>query len=145
MKNGLKITSLSCKRRKYVHFTNRNFIFISKSRVSVCEFGETNLFQSSFDYLDDTYTETVFGYFTFFYINRRKHWFRQNFRFPVFDGFIRFGISWSRFDYFWKMSVCLSVRLSLCLSIGVSVCMRQKFCGKCSLRTNAQNFRKLYI
>ena len=109
MKNGLKITSLSCKRRKYVHFTNRNFIFISKSRVSVCEFGETNLFQSSFDYLDDTYTETVFGYFTFFYINRRKHWFRQNFRFPVFDGFIRFGISWSRFDYFWKMSVCLCV------------------------------------
>ena len=30
-------------------------------------------------------------FFTFFYISRRKFWFRANFRFPVFDGFTRFG------------------------------------------------------
>ena len=30
---------------------------------------------------------------TFFYISRRKYWFRANFRFPVFDGFTRFGMS----------------------------------------------------
>ena len=29
----------------------------------------------------------------FFYVNRRKYWFRENFRLPVFDGFTRFGIS----------------------------------------------------
>ena len=28
----------------------------------------------------------------FFYINRRKYWFRSNIRFPIFDGFTRFGI-----------------------------------------------------
>ena len=33
-----------------------------------------------------------FSFFTFFYINRRKYWFRANFRFPVFDGFTRFGM-----------------------------------------------------
>ena len=31
--------------------------------------------------------------FTFFYISRRKYWFRANFRFPFFDGFTRFGMS----------------------------------------------------
>ena len=31
--------------------------------------------------------------FTFFYINRRKYWFRANFRFPVFDGFTPFRMS----------------------------------------------------
>ena len=31
--------------------------------------------------------------FTFFYISRRKYWFGANFRFPVFDGFTRFGMS----------------------------------------------------
>ena len=71
--------------------------------------------------------------FTFFYISRRKYWFRANFRFPVFDGFTRFGMSWTRFDYFWKMCVC------------VSVCVWQKFCGKCRSRTYARNFMKLYI
>ena len=30
---------------------------------------------------------------TFFYISRRKYWFRANFRFPVFNGFTRFGMS----------------------------------------------------
>ena len=53
--------------------------------------------------------------FTFFYINRRKYWFRANFRFSVFDGFTRFGMSWTRFDYFWRMCVCLSVCVSLCV------------------------------
>ena len=47
------------------------------------------------------------AFFTFFYISRRKNWFRTNFRFPVFDGFTLFEMSWTRFDYFWKMSVCL--------------------------------------
>ena len=32
-------------------------------------------------------------FITFFYISRRKYWFRANFRFPVFDGFARFGMS----------------------------------------------------
>ena len=31
--------------------------------------------------------------FTFFYINRRNNWFCENFRFSVFGGFTRFGIS----------------------------------------------------
>ena len=70
--------------------------------------------------------------FTFFYIKRI-----QNYRFPVFDGFTRFGMSWTRFDYFWKMSVCLCV----CLC----VCVRQKFCGNYVSKTNAQNFIKFCI
>ena len=83
-------------------------------------------------------TMIYFSFFiTFFHISRRKYWFRANFRFLIFDGFTRFGMSWTRFDYFWKMGVCLSV----C----VSVCAWQKFCGKCSSRTNKQNFMKLYI
>ena len=67
--------------------------------------------------------------FAFFYINRKKYWFRENFRIPVFDGFTRFRVSWTRFDYFWKMSLCVW----------------QKFCAKCNSRTNAQNFMKFYI
>ena len=47
--------------------------------------------------------------FTFFYINRRMYWFRANFLFPVFDGLTRFRMSWTRFDYFWKISVCMCV------------------------------------
>ena len=47
--------------------------------------------------------------FTFFYINRKKYWLHENFRLPVFDRFTRFRMSWTRFDYFWKMSVCLCV------------------------------------
>ena len=54
-------------------------------------------------------TQWMAFFFTLFYISRRKYWFRANFRFPVFDGFTCFGMSWTRFDYFWKMSVCLSV------------------------------------
>ena len=67
----------------------------------------------------------------FFYINGRKYWFHENFWLLVFDGFICFGMCWTRFDYFWKMPVCL--------------CVWQKYCAKCSNRTNAQNFMKFYI
>ena len=51
---------------------------------------------------------------TFFYLYRRKFWFGQNFWLLVFDKFTRFGTSWSLFDYFWKMSVCLDVCLCVC-------------------------------
>ena len=34
-----------------------------------------------------------FAFFTFFYINRRKYWFRANFRLPIFDGLTRFEMS----------------------------------------------------
>ena len=37
------------------------------------------------------------------------------------------------------LSVCVSVNLCVC------VCVWQKFCGKCSSRTSARNFMKLYI
>ena len=72
---------------------------------------------------------TFFFFTTFFCINRRKYWFQENFRHLVFDRFTCFGMSWTRFEFFWKMSVCVW----------------QKFCGKCSSRTNAQNFMKFYI
>ena len=51
--------------------------------------------------------------FTFFYVNRRKYCFRENFRFPVFDRFTRFGMFWRRFESFWKMYVCLSTMILL--------------------------------
>ena len=70
-------------------------------------------------------------FFIFFFINWKKFYFRANFRLSFFDGFTRFGMSWKRFDYFWKMSVWLSV------------CMWQKFCGMCSSKINAQNFMKI--
>ena len=57
---------------------------------------------------------SLVSFITFFYVSWRKYWFRANFRFPVFDGFTRFGMSWTRFDYFWKMSVSLSVCLCVC-------------------------------
>ena len=47
--------------------------------------------------------------FTLFYTNRRKYWFHANFRFLFFDRFTCFGMSWTRFHYFWKMSVCVHV------------------------------------
>ena len=39
--------------------------------------------------LSTTYCMCIFN---FFYINRRKYCFRENFRLQVFDGFTRFGI-----------------------------------------------------
>ena len=47
--------------------------------------------------------------FIFFYVSRRMYWFRANFRFPDFDGFIHFEMSRTRFYYFQKMSICLCV------------------------------------
>ena len=44
-------------------------------------------------------------FFTFFYINRRKCWFCESFWHLVFYGFIHFRMLWTRFYYFWKMSV----------------------------------------
>ena len=52
---------------------------------------------------------------TFFHTNWRKYWFLENFRLSIFDGFMRLRMSWTRFDYFWKMSGCLSVRLCMCV------------------------------
>ena len=51
------------------------------------------------------------SFFTFFYVCRRKYWFRKNIWLLVFDGFTRFGMSWTGFDYFGiiLMSVCLCV------------------------------------
>ena len=74
-------------------------------------------------------------FFTFFYINRRKYWFRPNFRIPVFDGLTRFGMSWSRFEYIWKMSVCPSVCLCVC---------DKKFVPSVARELIHQNFMKLY-
>ena len=65
-------------------------------------------------------------FFTFFYVCRRKYWFRKNIWLLVFDGFTRFGMSWTRFHYFWKMSVCLSLCLFVCLSVYLSVCLCDK-------------------
>ena len=45
--------------------------------------------------------------FFFLYVNTRKYWFRENFRPPVLDKFTRFGMSLTRFDYFWKKCFCL--------------------------------------
>ena len=41
----------------------------------------------------------------------------QIFDFRFFDGITRFGMSWTRFDYFWKMSVFLFMYASECLSV----------------------------
>ena len=83
----------------------------------------------------------LFGFLlsSVFYI-RRKCWNRENFLLSVFNAFGRFGMSWTRFEYFLEMSVCLSV----CLWVCVCVCVT-KINGKCSSRTNEQNFMKLYI
>ena len=58
-------------------------------------------------------------FFTLFYVSRRKYWLRANFRF-LFLMDLRFGMSWTRLDYFWKMSV--SVFLYMCdKNFGASV------------------------
>ena len=40
-------------------------------------------------------------------IQKEKDWNREKVLLPVFDGFTFFGMSWTRFDYFYKISVCL--------------------------------------
>ena len=53
--------------------------------------GKTRKFwKSYFNIINDL---IVIIFITFFYINRRKYWFRANFRFPVFDVFTCFGVS----------------------------------------------------
>ena len=64
-------------------------------------------YMSLFDFFLFRKKENEMNIFTFFYISRKKYWFCANFRFPVFDGFTRFGMSWTLFDYFWKIFVFL--------------------------------------
>ena len=56
-------------------------------------------------------------FYFFFYINRSKYWFRANLRYPVFDGFTRSGVSWTWFDCFWKMFLCLCAWLCVCVCV----------------------------
>ena len=63
------------------------------------------------------------------YSIRRKYWVRENFQSRIFGGFICSGISWTRFDYFWKKSVCLSVVCSLpdaCMLLNFEAILHQK-------------------
>ena len=55
----------------------------------------------------------IHGYrlFTFFYIHKKKVLDSKNFRHSFFDGFTCFEMSWTRFDHFLKISVCLHVCL----------------------------------
>ena len=66
--------------------------------------------------------------FTFFYINRRKYWFRVNFRL--------------QFLYDLYALRCPEHDLTIsgkCLSVCVIMCVWRKFCGKCRSKTNQQN------
>ena len=74
--------------------------------------------------------------FYFLLYQQKKVLIRPNFRLLVFDGFTRFGMFSLRFDYFWTMFVCLDEYLCVC---------DKNFCGKCSSKTNALNFMKLFI
>ena len=40
---------------------------------------------------------------------KRKYWIRENFWHPVFDRFLCFEMSWTWFDHFWEISVCLCI------------------------------------
>ena len=65
-------------------------------------------------------------FITFLYILYKKNWNCENFRLTVFDGFTLFGMSWTRFHYFYKMSV-------------------HKFCGLASAKSNRRISMKFYI
>ena len=85
-----------------------------------------------------------FLFFTFFYINRRKYWFLLNFWLPVSDRFTRFGISWTRFQYFWKIFVCLydwvwEMFVSLSASVFVCAC-NTSIVAKVELKDNVMKF-----
>ena len=82
---------------KYIFNFIVRFFSILLSFVAFCDAyvvyrHYTGLFQKKGTYLFllNIIDEIIF---TFFYISRRKYWFRANFRFPVFDGFTRFGMS----------------------------------------------------
>ena len=81
----------------------------------------------SCNYLSNS-NKHVYPFLTFFYIRRRKNWFCANFWFPVFDGFKRFEMSWTLFDFFWKTSVCLCVCLYVCLCVCLCVCVKNYVC-----------------
>ena len=51
--------------------------------------------------------------FSFTFCIRRKYWNRESSRLPLFNEFARFGRSWTRVLYFYKMSVCLPVTQNL--------------------------------
>ena len=57
----------------------------------------------------------------------------KKFQFPVFNGFTHFGMFWTRFHYFYKMSVCRSV------------CVRHKFCGPVRAENNERSCMKFSI
>ena len=57
----------------------------------------------------------------------------KNAWFSVFNGFTPSGLSWTRFHYFYQLSVC------------VSACVWYKFCSYASSKQNEQNCTKLYI
>ena len=69
------------------------------------------------------------NYYTCVIYIRKKYWNRENFWLLVFNGFTRFRMSWTRFHYFYKMSVCVW----------------QKICGRSSSKTNERNYVKFYF
>ena len=97
------------------------WIFHSEKKIEKCKAKLSKHFLANVCYFYKTFQSVdflfIFIIFTLFYINRRKYWFRANFRFPVFDGFTRFRMSWSRFDYFGKMSDCLCATKNILASI----------------------------
>ena len=68
---------------------------------------------------------SLFSSNNYFYI-RRKYWNGERFRLPIFNGFAYFRMCWTRFYYFKKMSVCLTV-------------------CRARAKTNGQNCMKIYI
>ena len=100
---------------------------------------KNKLIHFSYVYLKEHIWKQTLSFITSFYVNRR------NFDLvKIFD--IRFLMDLHVLrcpEHDLTISgKCLSV---VCLSVRVSVCMWQKFCGKCSWRTNRQNFMKFYI
>ena len=83
---------------------NINFAFIYNVVIIDC----------SLDYKWFTKNHSSYCFLLSSTYRKRKYWIRENFRLPVFDGFIWFERFWTRFDHFWKMSVCLFVYRSLC-------------------------------
>ena len=69
----------------------------------------------------------MFILFTFFHFQYKKKVFESwKFLGSIYDGFTRFGISWTRFHYFYKLSIC----------------KWPKFCSRASAKTDGQNYMK---
>ena len=79
---GLKNTNVELSRNTYYSsfylFFAFHVHFIAMLAVLICT---------------SSHLKEVTNLIAFFYINRRKYWFRANFRFPVFDEITRFGMS----------------------------------------------------